>query len=228
MQYKRRRQDAARYPTFYTSMKRDGATFLSDDAYGRLATVTGALWTPQGRSFDGTDDKISYGNAAAFGFTLSDSFTCLVWGKTSESGSMRALINKGKATLEYNGYWLRKNAADQLNIQLYGGGGGFIGQKSNTDINDGFFHLWGFSYNGTSASAGLVLLQDGNVLTSSADEALVLGPDLTNSSSLYAGASANGTGEFWNGIIDEVLLCNRVLSLAEVQQYYLATRWRYR
>lgn len=36
----------------------DGSSFVSKDACGHLATVTGALWTPQGRDFDGTDDKI--------------------------------------------------------------------------------------------------------------------------------------------------------------------------
>jgi len=36
----------------------DGASFMSKDARGHLCTVTGALWRPQGRSFDGSDDII--------------------------------------------------------------------------------------------------------------------------------------------------------------------------
>ena len=37
----------------------DGASFMSKDAYGHLCTVTGALWTSQGRDFDGIDDSIT-------------------------------------------------------------------------------------------------------------------------------------------------------------------------
>src|SRR3990167_5915362 len=38
--------------------KKDGSSFMSDDAYGHLATVTGATWGSQGRTFDGVDDLI--------------------------------------------------------------------------------------------------------------------------------------------------------------------------
>ncbi len=36
----------------------DGNSFMSKDAYGHLCTASGGLWTPQGRSFDGVDDRI--------------------------------------------------------------------------------------------------------------------------------------------------------------------------
>ena len=38
--------------------QRDGSSFMSKDAYGHVCTVTGAVWTPEGRLFDGVDDYI--------------------------------------------------------------------------------------------------------------------------------------------------------------------------
>ena len=39
----------------------DGSSFRSRDAYGHLATVTGALWTPQGRTLMGQMTKLTAG-----------------------------------------------------------------------------------------------------------------------------------------------------------------------
>ena len=55
-----RRRVPAGYPVLWLPLwKLDGAQFTSKDAYGRLVTVTGAPWGPQGRPFDGVDDKFS-------------------------------------------------------------------------------------------------------------------------------------------------------------------------
>ena len=57
----------------------DGASFMSKDAYGHLCTVTGATWTPRGRSFDGTDDHIALPQAAYQVAGDGDDLTILIW-----------------------------------------------------------------------------------------------------------------------------------------------------
>jgi hypothetical protein len=46
-----------------------GDSFYSKDSYAHLCTVTGALWTPQGRHFDGVDDKIAVPYHSVFQIT---------------------------------------------------------------------------------------------------------------------------------------------------------------
>ena len=59
--------------------KLDGASFMSRDAYGHLATVTGALWRPNGRYFDGVDDHIIVPHHASLDIT--DAITIEAWCK---------------------------------------------------------------------------------------------------------------------------------------------------
>ena len=44
----------------------DGASFMSRDAYGHTGTKIGALWTPQGTSFDGAYDIITVPDSDIF------------------------------------------------------------------------------------------------------------------------------------------------------------------
>ena len=54
----------------------DGASFMSKDAYGHLCTVIGALWRPNGRYFDGIDDRIDLGIAL-----LGNANTLEIWAR---------------------------------------------------------------------------------------------------------------------------------------------------
>src|SRR3990167_3354567 len=86
-----RRYILSTLPVLYISGRRDfqGTNqFLSDDGYGHLATVTGALWTPQGYSFDG-DDHIDI----AVNSTLQNlnSLSVFTWEKAATPTSSRYL-----------------------------------------------------------------------------------------------------------------------------------------
>ncbi len=74
--------------------KRDGTSFMSDEAYGHLATVTGAIWTPQGRYFDGVDDYLRIPDAPSL--DLTGEMTILAWMKRGATGAIwQDLVNKG-------------------------------------------------------------------------------------------------------------------------------------
>jgi hypothetical protein len=66
--------------------ERDGASFISRDLYGRSCTVTGTLWRPNGRYFDGTDDSINCGSDAVLPLGSSDR-TVTVWFKPESTNS---------------------------------------------------------------------------------------------------------------------------------------------
>ena len=59
--------------------KLDGNSFQSKDAYGHLATVTGATKVLQGFSFDGVDDKITIPHAATLDFGLTSFWEMMVF-----------------------------------------------------------------------------------------------------------------------------------------------------
>src|SRR3990172_13167350 len=65
----------------------DGTTFQSKDAYGHLCTVTGALWRPQGRDFDGTDDVISAPDHNALDITGTVTLISWFYPYTTSDGS---------------------------------------------------------------------------------------------------------------------------------------------
>ena len=71
--------------------KLDGTKFKSQDAYGHLCTVTGALWRLTHRNFDG-DDDINLSDPAALGLTA---LTILVWVNQSLAGTSQSLVSKG-------------------------------------------------------------------------------------------------------------------------------------
>src|SRR3990167_8107213 len=83
-------------PVLYISGRRDfqGTNqFLSDDAYGHLCTRTGALWTPQGYSFDGVDDKITIPDHSSLQFGIGN-FTISIWAKNTGEQTLERLIQK--------------------------------------------------------------------------------------------------------------------------------------
>lgn len=96
--------------------KKDGAQFMSDDMYGHLCTVTGALWTPQGRYFDGVDDKIAL---ASFGFFREGKQTILMTFKliTTIPGTREFLLYYPGAASGNRVYFIHTNGTGHILFQ---------------------------------------------------------------------------------------------------------------
>lgn len=186
--------------------KKDGSSFMSDDHYGRLATVTGALWTPnQGRYFDEVDDTITVP------FTMPSEFSFILWGKAI-----------GTASSPFNDCYISVNSC--LRIRSVGT---INGPQLNT-YNGGTWDalIYGLSvaqqaewhcYAGSVTNNAEIIYLDGSLVTSGAT-AWVLNNDIA-----FAGTSfhpARYVGEF--------IAYNRILSAAEFANIYDATKWRYK
>ena len=194
-----------------------GDTFYSRDDYRHYCTVTGAIWTSQGRTFDG-DDYITTPQPLA-GL---DQYSVCVWFKAT--GDRNYVLGGTNYTATYghlyfsvyNG-WLRYkwrtsvDASDNLyatgvaldtwyfavftrdkiaeHSQLYLKGGGLnkLSEKDST------YYIFDWS---------------GNLLTGIAKDGAVY---------------SNG----FEGMVGEVVVYNRILSGTETQDIYLATGWRY-
>lgn len=191
--------------------KKDASSFMSSDAYGHLATVTGALWTPQGRSLDG-DDYINCGNGTALRI-FGSSFTILMWVKTSTIVNNAGLFVRSGAD---GAQFVMSSLGKQRAIVT----GGFS-QNANTVFADGNWHLLTETYdtaNSNTISWFLDAIADG----SSASQTFAAG----TTEDYYVGTERTAA-VFLTGTIGEVLIYSRALSASEIQNIYLSTRWRY-
>ncbi len=196
--------------------KLDGASFMSKDAYGHLCTVTGALWTPRGRDFDGTDDYILVPHTDSIAIT--DILTILAWVKTSRTAHM---IIVGKDYREYEIGLVQTSTR----IQVYYGDGTSnqpVALDNTPDIWDDNFHHIGVVIRKDGAGCDSII--DGNFIESVTSGALT-GSGTRN---VYIGLRSSDQSINFLGTIGEVMIYNRALTPLEIQRNYLATKWRYR
>ena len=192
----------------------DGASFASKDAYGHLCTVTGALWTPGGRSFDGSDDKIDCGNPAALQIT--GNLTLEAWFNMDSQTGWKRIISKDDGSS--NRSYFMHTSSGALVFGIF---------KSNTQYDlRGSIDLRGAGWKHA------VGVNDGTNLTQYIDaiEELseVEGGIIDNDPvDLYLASRSDGV-EYWKGYIGEIRIYNRALSPQEIQRNYLATKWRYK
>ena len=204
----------------------DGASFMSRDAYGHLCTVTGALWRPNGRYFDGLDDYIYIPDHAAFDITTK--ITVMAWVKCVDItvAGTDGLVAKSVTAGDQREWSLqRQSASGQLKVTF---GDAVLGNYEGRQLTDdphlvnGAWLLAGFTFD-----EGTVEIQANGVAVDSSLDAGAIPPTLFNGTADVEIASENvGTGLF-NGSIGEVWIYNRVLTLQERQHIYLATKWRY-
>ena len=185
----------------------DGISFMSKDAYGHLCSVTGALWTPRGRRFDGSDDKIDCGSAI---ITTAD-FTLMAWIERAEVGVTHDVITQWKAStngrLEFG-----VGSLNHLNLSI--GGSGMASSSGTIDTNEHHIAV-------TRAGGAIKLYIDGSEDGTGTDETAIE----TGKNTLIG---SYGAGAWFKGDIDEVRIYNRVLPPLEIRRNYLAAKWRYR
>jgi len=188
--------------------KRDASIFMSEDAYGHLCTRTGALWRPDGHSFDG-DDLINLGTGMSTKFT--NKFTILVRMKTTgDFTGLQSLIGQNTATQFIFGI-------DQANKRL---------RAIFTDIVVAWWYSTADLID-TNVWALVGLVYDGATWTfyingNAAGSGSVSGSVATLTEALLSGYS--GQLNYFTGLIDAIWLYNRALLAGENQNIYQVTK----
>ncbi len=190
--------------------KHDGATFMSDDAYGHLCTVTGATWGSQGRTFDGINDIINAGRDGLLSNIQSPvSFEAWVYSNAYETSYMMALTKVGCLELRLNGVTGKPEfVVNDLGTALY----------PTALVNSTWNHLVG-TYN---------LVNIGISVNGGAPTSAAFSTAVSENSTANVIIGGRPTTYMWVGIIGEVRIYNRVLTQSEIQYNYQATKWRYR
>lgn len=188
----------------------DGASIKSKDAYGHLCSVTGALWRPNGREFDGTDDKIAIPYHASFD-VVSD-ITVEAWVNKHAGGS---LVTRHSVSPAINVWKLLTSA-----YEFWGAGNGGFVSLAGSVPGVGIWYQLAMTFKSKDTRRAFVngeishAVSVTGTLPQSTVDGIALGSRLDNA-------------EWLNGLIGEVRIYNRALTPLEIQHNYLATKWRY-
>ena len=194
----------------------DGVSFMSKDAYGHLCTVTGALWTPQGRNFDGIDDYIDCGNNTSV--NLIGTGTLESWVKVKAYPVGMGFILAKDAAVGGRGYGLRVNSDGTVSVDRNG-----LPQATSTTVLslNQWYHIFAVCTGIYALSWYLYI----NGVLENDPAGYALESSTTNLNigrRMYTGAP-----NYLSTIIGEVRIYNRALSGAEGAHNRNATKWRY-
>uniref|UniRef100_A0A6M3IQW4 Putative lectin/glucanase superfamily protein n=1 Tax=viral metagenome TaxID=1070528 RepID=A0A6M3IQW4_9ZZZZ len=188
---------------------------ISQDIYSHSCSVNGAIWTPQGRAFDGDDDYIEV-TCPQLNFTTGD-FSGAIWVKFDAIGNHNYLISRGLIVtdgwyfdVETGGYLEINTSQAGVNQQTYGTAG---------LVTTGSWLCLGF----TRSGAACRVYKNGVDIT--AGSGTHVNP-LTSARTLKIGVDDNLTNDF-DGEIGEVYIPSRALIVGEHLGYYNSTKWRY-
>ena len=203
-------------PLYRLDSGSSGDNFVSADGKGHVCTVAGALWQPDGREFDGTDDTINVPAHASLDIT--ETLTLITWVKHDIAGSEIFLGKRVDGSDD--AYQLSTEAATEKITFIIWVSDVAVVLTGDTGLTLDTWECVAGVYNKVDLrvyKAG-VLDSTPKAETGSID---VTTDDVT------VGRAFN-TSFSWDGTIGETWIYNRALSPQEVQDIYIATNWRYR
>ena len=165
-------------------------------------------------SFDGVDEYFNVGNVSNLNFERTDAFSISVWFKKPSSGSAEFIIGKNENDTPRSGYFAF-TSGNLVHFRLTTSGGNNIQIRHDSTHNLNVWEHYVFTYDGSSASSGLNMYQNGTLLTNVTRG----GSNLTQTiqtSIPFTIASRQGLGLFLNGKIDEASVFNTELSQSDV------------
>ena len=196
--------------------KLQGGAFQSEDHYGHLCTVSGALWRPDGYYFNiaNTADTIQIPDADCLSLNI---LTFESWIKVAQEFS--AFGDNATVCRKEDEYTLEiESASNELSFYIKGGGTWADASISDAGmVADMWYHIVG-TYNG----AVINIYKNGDLIESIAETGAIT----PTANVLYLGCKDN-TDRWFDGTIGEIRIYNRDLTPQEVLQNYLATKDRY-
>ena len=199
----------------------DGASFMSKDAYGHLCTITGALWKPNGRYFDGVDDKIDCGNSEVLKFA-SEHFTLEAWIYPTSLANTPMLFDNSGYVSGYMCYIGAGGASGQVDFRTYQAG---VKQTTSSAVGTIATNTWQHLVV-TRSGATAKMFKNAQEVSYAATGTHI--DPAAGSQNLTIGLLAGGNTNDFAGTIGEARIYNRALSVLEILHNYLATKWRYR
>lgn len=164
-------------------------------------------------------DLLGYVNmGSALDFERTDTFSMSCWFKTTAATG--AIIARRGGSAAFKG-WEFNNTSGQLGINLSSNnvtGNRLVARTTLSTFNDGVWHNYICTYDGSSSTSGVLMIVDGvNVAVTSTIDNLTA--DISNDVNGNIASRNNGENP-WGGNLDEISLWDKVLTLAEAQEIY--------
>uniref|UniRef100_A0A6M3KFZ5 Putative structural protein n=1 Tax=viral metagenome TaxID=1070528 RepID=A0A6M3KFZ5_9ZZZZ len=191
------------------------SSFKSLDANQHSCTVTGAIWLPQGRTFDGNDDYIE-ATCPQLDFTTG-AFSGVIWVYLDAIGAYSYLMARGFAAAD--GWFFMIEAGGYLEINTSQAGANQQSYSAAGTVTTGSWLCLGFTRDGAVCKVYI------NGVDSTAGSGAHINP-LTSARTLKIGVDDNLASDL-DGLVGEVQVYNRALSSAEILRNYQSTKWRY-
>jgi len=176
------------------------------------AAVVGKLG--QAVKFDGVDDYVNISNTAGLLFETTNTITVSMWVKSNAPSSSGTLFQKGVTADgcgSWDGYVIAVNSSGQLIVHANGGSTDRVYTSVTAPLaNKNWHHV-------------VATFKVGGNLTGYVDKTSVVSDffeDQTMCTSDKPAYIGTVSGGYYNGIIDDVRVYNRVLSAKEISQLY--------
>ncbi|MDM5264393.1 DUF5011 domain-containing protein [Sulfurovum sp. XTW-4] len=201
-----------------------GTIFL--DAMGSAdGTCTGNCPSPSAgikdgaQLFDGTTE-VNITETATFDMPADANFTIELWVQTTDSGALKVMIGRDDGTTTSLHWWIGMESTGEVLFTLQdrdGVGAAYPTIKSTTPINDGDWHHIAAVRDGSTGDT--ILYVDGSAEASynftstggfAASTPVTIGYFINDGSA----------GFYFDGVLDEIFVYNRVLSATEIQAHY--------
>ena len=153
--------------------------------------------------FDGDNDYVDIGNDVSL---RSPNLTISGWVKTDSQGTQTHAI------VGITQYGLRKTSTNKPEGFIWG-----CNVIGSTNLDNNSWYYLTYVYNGTNG----LLYVNGN-----SEGTMCSGDTRLGSNNIFIGAR-DASAEDWNGSIDEVMIYNRSLTQAEINELYERTRLKY-
>ncbi len=202
-----------------------GSSFKSVDAYKHLATVTGALWQPDGRTFDG-DDLITLADPAVL--QLTGDFTVEAWVRREAVGAFHTIASKYETGGNERGWLLFFVDDNTLAFTVSKDGTNFTEVTTVATYTDTstFLHIVG-AYDSIADGSSVMQLDVDNVERAASAAAVSPLNNSTDPVKLGVMQINNVNSRFLVGTLGEFRLYNRFLSAEVRAANRRGTQWRY-
>ncbi|MCU0851342.1 MAG: LamG domain-containing protein [Candidatus Thermoplasmatota archaeon] len=201
----------------YWNFDEGSGTIAHDLIGGYDGTIHGATWTDgiygAGVYFDGDDDYIQCQSPVL----NNPPYTVCAWANASElPGSVTAyLLSNGGQTRESYGFYFSIEYRDNWEFGAANNGASML-QVSDSPASTGDWVFLVGTWDGSQTPGSVQLYVNGLPIGTYDSGAWYTGP----SEDLRMGAPSNKLAYFFNGILDEVRIYNRVLSQEEIITLY--------
>lgn len=168
--------------------------------------------------FDGVDQYVDMGNAAALSFTNATPFSLVCWFKSQDTDG--ALISKQDAATDV-GYSVALTTGGKIRVELVNtSGSDEIIIETVGAFNQGTWWHLVVTYDGSSTAAGVTIYANGVAQTSTVVEDTLTG-SIANAVEFQL-ATIEATNSFLNGALDDVAVYDVELTSGQVATIYNA------